>query len=163
MKIMYIRVVGTLIGGLLWSWLPASAPALAQKSTEVEKPLIGSLRGADLFVSYCASCHGRDAKGNGPMAGALKVPPSDLTRIAIHNRGTFPMANVQKIIEGGEQPGTGTGATGSSSGGHGSRDMPVWGPIFSRVTVTPSGQDADLGRVRIDNLARYLREIQAVR
>jgi hypothetical protein len=39
--------------------------------------------------------------------------------------------------------------------GHGTRAMPVWGPVFSRVT-----RDQDLGRLRIDNLARYLRDIQ---
>ncbi len=134
-KIMYIRAVGSLTGGLLLSWLVVSVPILAQ-SKDVDKPLIGSLRGADLFVSYCASCHGRDGKGNGPMASALKVPPSDLTRIAIRNQGTFPLAKVEKIIEGANQPGVGS----SSTGGHGSRDMPVWGPIFSRVTVTDRRQ-----------------------
>ena len=41
--------------------------------------------------------------------------------------------------------------------GHGSSEMPVWGPIFSRVT-----NDVDLGRVRIDNLSRYLRDIQVM-
>jgi hypothetical protein len=40
--------------------------------------------------------------------------------------------------------------------GHGTGEMPVWGPIFSRVE-----RDQDLGRVRIDNLARYLRDMQA--
>ena len=34
--------------------------------------------------------------------------------------------------------------------------MPVWGPIFSQVTRN----DMDLGRVRVDNLTRYLRDIQ---
>jgi len=39
--------------------------------------------------------------------------------------------------------------------GHGTSEMPVWGPIFSRAD-----SDRDLGRVRIDNLARYLRDLQ---
>jgi hypothetical protein len=38
--------------------------------------------------------------------------------------------------------------------GHG--PMPKWGPVFSQVD-----RDQDLGRVRIDNLARYLRDIQS--
>jgi hypothetical protein len=33
--------------------------------------------------------------------------------------------------------------------------MPVWGPFFSRVE-----NDQDVGPVRVDNLARYLRQIQ---
>ena len=60
----------------------------------------------------------------------------------------FPLARVQKIISGQEQP----------SSGHGSREMPVWGPIFSQVT-----RDVDLGRVTIDNLTRYLRDIQEMK
>jgi len=78
------------------------------------------------------------------MAASLKISPSDLRRISIRNHGTFPMMRIEKIIAGEESP-----------AGHGSSEMPVWGPIFSRVTT-----DVDLGRVRIDNLARYLRDIQ---
>jgi mono/diheme cytochrome c family protein len=145
------------VGLLMSAWLLGAGLMFGQ-SKDPEKPLIGSIRGVDLFVSYCASCHGRDGKGNGPMALLLKVQPSDLTRISIRNQGTFPVAKVQRIIEGSDQPGTSS----STTGGHGSREMPVWGPIFSRITVTPAGQDADLGRVRIDNLARYLRSIQVM-
>lgn len=131
-------------------WLAAvlfcGAPLRAQETTKrpAEVKLIASIQGKDLFKSYCASCHGLDAKGHGPMAASLKVPPSNLRRIAIRNNDVFPMMRVEKIIAGEELP-----------AGHGSSEMPVWGPIFSRVTT-----DVDLGRVRIDNLARYLRDIQ---
>ena len=108
-------------------------------------PLIQSIKGADLFRAYCASCHGPDAKGTGPMLRSLKVKPADLTRIAMRNGGVFPKMRVERIISGEEQP----------MSGHGSSEMPVWGPIFSQVTT-----DIDLGRVRIDNLARYLSSIQ---
>jgi mono/diheme cytochrome c family protein len=131
-------------------WLAMSlfcgAPSWAQQPSKrpAEVNLIISIQGKDLFKSYCASCHGLDAKGKGPMAASLKVPPSNLRRISIRNRDVFPMMRVQKIISGEEL-----------QAGHGSSEMPVWGPIFSRVTT-----DVDLGRVRIDNLARYLRDIQ---
>jgi mono/diheme cytochrome c family protein len=108
--------------------------------------LINSIKGADLFKAYCASCHGADAKGNGPMANSLKVKPPDLTRISERNSGTFPFVRIQRIISGEQQ----------LVSGHGSREMPVWGPIFSQVTR----DDMDLGRVRIDNLTRYLQGIQ---
>ena len=39
--------------------------------------------GAQLFVSLCASCHGAQARGDGPVAPLLVTPPSDLTRIQI--------------------------------------------------------------------------------
>ena len=109
------------------------------------QPLIGSIRGDNLFRAYCASCHGIEAKGNGPLAGWLKVHPSDLTRIAARNGGKFPLERVDRIISGEE----------ALPSGHGTRAMPVWGPVFSEIS-----RDQDLGRVRIDNLARYLRDIQ---
>ena len=110
-----------------------------------EQPLIISTQGSKLYKIYCASCHGEDAKGHGPMAVWLKVPPSDLTRIAARNGGEFPLARVDRIISGEV----------AVLSGHGTRAMPIWGPVFSKVT-----RDQDLGRVRIDNLARYLRDIQ---
>jgi hypothetical protein len=95
--------------------------------------------------SLLATCHGADAKGNGPMAKSLKVAPSDLTRTAARNGGTIPLTRVERIISGEKQP----------PSRHGTSEMPVWGPIFSHVD-----RDQDIGRVRIDNLARYLRDIQ---
>src|SRR5207248_2546632 len=108
--------------------------------------LIVSVEGPALFKAYCAVCHGADAKGSGPMANSLKALPADLTRISARNGGTFPLARLRRVISGEEV----------IPGGHGSREMPVWGPIFSQVD-----RDQDLGRVRVDNLARYLQTLQA--
>ena len=108
--------------------------------------LVNSIRGDNLYKAYCASCHGDDAKGNGPLAASMKVAPPDLTLISVRNGGKFPLARVDRIISGEE----------ALPSGHGARSMPVWGPVFSQVT-----RDQDLGRVRIDNLARYLRDIQS--
>jgi hypothetical protein len=94
---------------------------------------------------HCASCHGVDAKGDGPMAKSLKVKPSDLTRISARNGGTFPLMRIERIISGEEPP----------PSGHGTSEMPVWDRSSPQVE-----RDQDLGRVRIDNLARYLRDIQ---
>ncbi len=69
-------------GGLLQAQETPKRPA--------EVKLIVSIQGQDLFKSYCASCHGLDAKGKGPMASSLKVPPSDLRRISIRNHDVFP-------------------------------------------------------------------------
>lgn len=123
-----------------WQMAAQDSKALAARDPK----LIDSIQGPALYRAYCASCHGTDAKGGGPMAKSLKVPPPDLTRIAARNGGRFPLARVSRIISGEEQ----------LPSGHGSREMPVWGPIFSRVEA-----DRDLGRVRIDNLARYLRDL----
>ena len=46
--------------------------------------------GAELYAANCASCHGREGKGKGPMAQTLKVKPPDLTKLSKRNGGTFP-------------------------------------------------------------------------
>jgi mono/diheme cytochrome c family protein len=107
--------------------------------------LISSLDGSKLFQAYCAVCHGLDARGSGPMAPALKTAPPDLTRLAARNGGTFPAARMARVITGDEP----------LSAGHGSRNMPIWGPIFSQIAW-----DQDLGRIRVHNLAGYLERIQ---
>ena len=130
---------GLLLGG---SFAVAQSP---RKERVKVTPLIISIQGPALYKAYCASCHGVDAKGEGPMAKSLNVKPSDLTRIAARSGGKFPLMRIERTIAGEEQP----------ARGHGTSEMPVWGPIFSRIE-----RDQDLGRVRIDNLARYLRDIQ---
>jgi mono/diheme cytochrome c family protein len=122
-----------------------SAGQSSRKEKAKSSPLIDSIQGPDLYKAYCASCHGVGAKGDGVMTTSLRVKPADLTRIAARNSGTFPLMRVERIISGEELP----------AAGHGSSQMPVWGPIFSHVE-----RDQDLGRVRIDNLARFLRDIQ---
>jgi mono/diheme cytochrome c family protein len=109
-------------------------------------PLIGSMEGSELYRAYCATCHGLDARGVGPMTRWLAITAPDLTRISVRNGGTFPLAQVQRIISG----------EANTTGGHGTREMPVWGPVFSQVT-----RDQDLGRMRVYNVAKYLESIQA--
>lgn len=130
-----------LLSGFCWGQNKSGKPASAESTR-----LIDSIQGPDLYKEYCAVCHGADAKGGGPMAAALKTAPADLTRISARNNGMFPLAKVRRIISGEE----------ALPGGHGTRQMPVWGPVFSQVA-----RDQDLGRVRVDNLARYLQTLQA--
>jgi len=106
--------------------------------------LIRSTQGRDLFRAYCASCHGSDGKGHGPAAGALKSEPPDLSLLARRNGGQFPSADVRRVI-------TGDDVVVS----HGSRQMPIWGPIFHQIE-----EDVDRGNVRLDNLVKYLESIQ---
>jgi len=121
----------------------------AAKASETKGPesgrLINSIEGPALFQAYCAVCHGPDGRGNGPMAPALRVPPPDLTRIAARHGGVYPDALIEKIIAGEE----------TLPAGHGTRDMPVWGPIFSQVAW-----DQDLGPMRLHNLSTYIRRLQ---
>jgi mono/diheme cytochrome c family protein len=108
--------------------------------------LIRSLQGPDLFRAYCASCHGLDAKGAGPAAPALKTKVPDLTLLASNNREQFPASHVRQVI-------VGDGVVTA----HGSREMPIWGPIFHQVEW-----DMDWGNVRLANLVDYLQSIQSI-
>lgn len=122
-----------------------SAPAQTEPQTKEQlETLIYSVKGPDLFQAHCAACHGLDGKGNGPMAPALKAKVPDLTVLARKNKGQFPTDRVQKVILGGE-----------TSASHGSRQMPVWGPIFHQIE-----NDQDFGNVRVANLTKYLESIQ---
>jgi mono/diheme cytochrome c family protein len=76
--------------------------------------------GPAIYQARCASCHGADAKGNGPVAQVLKLPPTDLTSISKRNGGTFPAVRIVKIV-----------TFGDDMAAHGTRMMPVWGTIFS--------------------------------
>lgn len=78
-------------------------------------------RGRKLYLQYCASCHGVDGTGNGPVAPNLKVAPPDLTRIEKKD-GKFPAVHVQMVIAGE------VGATELTV--HGTKEMPVWGQVF---------------------------------
>jgi mono/diheme cytochrome c family protein len=102
--------------------------------------------GKEMFSSYCAVCHGADAKGAGPAASAMKTPPSDLTTLAQKNGGKYPSAHVAAVIRG-------QGALPS----HGSEEMPVWGPLFSSLS---QGHEAQVQQ-RVANLVQYIETLQA--
>ncbi len=119
--------------------------AAGQSTSPATPPLvIESMYGPDLYRLYCATCHGRDGRGNGPAAASLKVPPPDLTRLARRRNGVFPARDVEAIVRGG------TVIT-----AHGSDEMPVWGPIF--YALDPS--DARV-KARISSLVGHLASIQ---
>jgi mono/diheme cytochrome c family protein len=104
--------------------------------------------GAILFQLYCASCHGEDARGNGPVAEFINVKVPDLTQISAAHGGSFPDEQVFRVIDGqAETP------------AHGTRHMPVWGYEFF-------GQPADDERAhaeateKVQALVNYVRKIQ---
>lgn len=105
-----------------------------------------TLDGKELYVAYCASCHGMDAKGKGPVASALKNPVPDLTLISKRRNGKFPVSDLEKMI---------LGET-SIKPIHGTNEMPVWGPVFQKVE-----NDQDVGLVRVRRVVEYLKSLQA--
>jgi mono/diheme cytochrome c family protein len=136
----------SVFGALL---LPAflQTGATAQTTGKINPPLvIASMSGRDLFEFYCAACHGRDGRGGGPVAPSLNVAPADLTGIARRNDGAFPRSQVESFV---------TSDQDRPLSAHGSRDMPVWGPIFRGLDA-----DATRNRVRIENIVDYIASIQ---
>jgi len=100
--------------------------------------------GRELFETFCASCHGLSASGDGPMAAQLRQPPPDLRKVQLRNQGRFPGPLVERIIDG------------RQIDAHGTRSMPVWGDVFFRE---PGVNHADV-EARIDAIIQYLRSIQ---
>ncbi len=80
----------------LWAVVAHAQPQIKKESI---KPVAASDAGA-MFQSYCAACHGKTAKGDGPAAAALKKAPADLTKISARNGGKFPEVQVKRYIEG---------------------------------------------------------------
>src|ERR1700675_3381174 len=123
---------------------PQTAPKPQEKTQEKTKAeleqLIYSVKGPELFRAHCAACHGSDAKGSGPLAPALKTKVPDLTILAKKNGGQFPSVRVRNSIMGDDVVMS-----------HGSREMPIWGPIFHQIE-----SDQDFGAVRVQNLLKYL-------
>jgi len=102
--------------------------------------------GASIFRSHCAACHGQDGQGNGPASKALKEKVPDLTKLAERNNGLFPTSHVLTIIMFGAD---------HLSPAHGSKEMPIYGPIFHEIE-----SDQDSGNVRLQNITKYLESIQ---
>ena len=102
--------------------------------------------GKQMYTSYCAPCHGAEGRGNGPVAPALRTPPTDLTGLAKANNGKFPDNHIVSVLR-----------FGTESRAHGSAEMPVWGTVFnkmSKVNLQETG-------LRTANLSRYLESLQA--
>lgn len=102
--------------------------------------------GKEMYVNYCAACHGTDGKGNGPAAGALKTPPADLTVLSKNNGGKYPTLKVGSAIRGD-----------ANVAAHGNEEMPVWGQLFRSIS---GGHQAQVDQ-RVANLISYIKSIQS--
>ena len=103
-------------------------------------------RGKILFDKHCLSCHGEFGKGNGIAATDLKETPADLTKIVARRKGNeFPVMEIARYIDGRQ-----------FIASHGSREMPVWGDIFSKEKGASEG---DL-QGKMAELVAYLMSVQ---
>jgi len=135
-------IFGTLtIGGLAGSLVAQESKPKLEVTGAHDTNLT---KGPDLYKRYCAVCHGKGGKGDGPAAAALKASPTDLTQLSKRNGGKFPVGAIRQLLGGG-----------SSTPAHGSPEMPIWGPVFRAMTP-----DENIAKLRVDNLLRYLESMQ---
>jgi mono/diheme cytochrome c family protein len=123
----------------------SSAVMAAQAIKKVSPQPTSPASGDEMFKTYCAACHGKEGKGDGPAAPALKKSPANLTELTARNGGKFPELRVFNAIQGDPEVVS-----------HGSKDMPVWGSVFSSLA---RGQDGQV-QMRISNLTAYIKSIQ---
>lgn len=125
--------------------LVAFIESLQKPSDSVAHARATRTDGGALFQAYCATCHGANARGDGPMVASLRRPPADLTKFAMRNGGVFPESRVTRIIDG------------RDVAAHGDSEMPVWGNAFKREG---QGVDEATARARIAALVQFLASIQ---
>jgi len=102
------------------------------------------------YLTYCASCHGANAEGDGPVSGSLKNRPPNLTYLKQQEMsGEFPHKRVMEIIQGNPD-------YAMNYRTHGPADMPVWGKELTEA----SGDRESIAKARIRNLTKYLESIQ---
>ena len=134
-----LAMAGALVIAALLS-MPAAASA--QETGQMKQ----TTTGGEVFRTYCATCHGTSARGDGPLAASMRRKPANLTEIAKRNGGAFPSELVFRTIDG-RQP----------VRGHGGPDMPVWGDAFTR---SREAGDADRVKAVIQSLVDYLESVQ---
>jgi mono/diheme cytochrome c family protein len=125
---------------------PALDNSGATRAGRAQGSPIQGVSGAYAYRTHCATCHGADGKGDGPLAENLRFHPPDLTLIAKRNGGEFPVDKVHRIVDG-RRP----------LKGHGGPDMPVWGDAFKDADT---GYDDARVREKIRSVVDYVRTLQ---
>lgn len=136
-----ISLVAIVVACATISWTQETKPTIKHETAATTSPSSGK----GMFMSYCASCHGKSGKGDGPAAAALKQPPADLTMLAKQHGGKYPADLVTSVL---------TGKANLTA--HGDQEMPVWGQVFWKMS---QGHEEQV-QLRIANLNKYLESLQ---
>jgi mono/diheme cytochrome c family protein len=102
----------------------------------------------NLYMGYCASCHGPEGAGDGPVAPYLQVGMRDLRLLQQRNDGVFPRETVKAEIDGR-----------ATRPIHGTADMPIWGWSW-RLEEGMDQRGRRNVEARIRTLTNYLESIQ---
>lgn len=85
--------------------------------------------GQKYFVRYCASCHGTNGIGDGPVAKSLSKPPANLRLLSDKYGSPLPATRLAELIDGRD-----------AVRAHGTADMPVWGERFYTMGAGERGE-----------------------
>jgi len=140
-----VALIASLLSIIAVPVLLAAATVLPDESQEPASVRVA--RGKVTFRIYCRSCHGAEARGDGPLAQELKNKPADLTHLRAKD-GSFPREEIAGKIDGR-----------FLVAAHGPSDMPVWGFSF-QIAGSDTAQDEDVQR-KIGDLVAYLETLQA--
>jgi mono/diheme cytochrome c family protein len=105
-----------------------------------------SVSGAYDYRVHCASCHGAEGKGDGPMVDNLRFHPPDLSQLSRRAGGSYPADRVQRVVDGR-----------APLKGHGGTDMPIWGDAFKNAET---GYDDGSVRRKIQGIVQYVKQLQ---
>src|SRR3974390_1201736 len=134
--------------GLTAAMLLAAVPSGSQNVTVKTKPIVYTHPddGREMYVSYCAPCHGMTGAGNGPAAPAFKQAPTNLTLLAKTHGGKYPSQAVKTTV---------TFRTEVQA--HGDPQITIWGSLFHSL----DGEESFVSTMRIQNLTNYIKTLQA--
>jgi mono/diheme cytochrome c family protein len=137
-----IATIATAVGGAV---ILALAPPALSASPSQHQSIV---RGRQLYVRYCAACHGNDADGRGPVADDLKASPPDLRYLGARYGMPLPIGTIARFIDGRQDVAA-----------HGPRDMPVWGRRFYEAWTAHEAGEEDI-QTQIREIVEYLDAIQ---
>jgi mono/diheme cytochrome c family protein len=106
------------------------------------------VQGRAYYLRYCASCHGENGNGRGPIASSLKQQPADLRMLGEKYGTPLRIRELARFIDGREYVAA-----------HGPREMPVWGERFYDIWSAQGSKQGSM-QDRIRKIILYLRTIQ---
>ena len=123
---------------------PQAATAQRGPGSTLLRPTSAS-SGEEMYLAYCADCHGRDGTGHGVKMKGQKAHATNLTTLAKLNHGKFPAERVKETIRGDV-----------TVVAHGPKDMPAWSTLLAYVG---GGSKMEV-ELRIHHLTEYIESLQ---
>ena len=143
-----LLVLTAVVLSLLFILIPLIGTA---QQTEVKTVAIKPTNpdsGKEMYIQYCAVCHGLTGRGDGPAAPAMKAEVTDLTKLSKKNGGVYPGTRVGSVLQ-----------FNIPVAAHGTKDMPIWGRAFESLSASSPTKRAE-SNARVKNITDYLETLQ---